>query len=213
MFHIHECVYKEIHSQMLHHFKMDQVDLSSSGACDSLGWQPRRIVFIFMFLYICFCVSCFVIPDSISLGMQLCFAYTFSMIQLIEVTGLMRGESQRSALLMCVTLVTGTVMPTMQILSVMEGWQSVTMADIFGYVYMIKEVVVQVVIKDNTSRVPGITRVHAMLVVGLWVFSETVFRIFGGSIVSDEGPIDKIVYIVRMSPHFYMTFISITRIN
>lgn len=187
--------------------------MSSVGTCQSLRWQPRRIIFIFTFMYVCFCYSCFMIPESIPLGDSLCFAYIFSMIQLIEVAGLMRGESIRSAVLMCVTLLTGTVLPTVQILLVMEGMGERGTADIFGYVFILKEVGMHLTMKDNTTRVEGISLVHSVVAVLCWVVSEIAFRIVGGSVVFDTRAVGDAVYIARMSPHLYMALITLTRIN
>jgi len=187
--------------------------MSSVGTCQSLRWQPWRIIFIFTFMYVCFCYSCFMIPESIHLGDSLCFAYIFSMLQLIEVAGLMRGESIRSAVLMCVTLLTGTVFPTVQILLVMNGTGERGIADVFSYVCILKEVGMQLTMKDNTTRVQGISLVHSMLAVFCWVVSETVFRIVGEGVVFDTRAVENVVYIARMSPHLYMTLITLTRIN
>jgi hypothetical protein len=168
---------------------------------------------VFLFMYSCFCYSIYAIPDSIPYAHAQAFIYIFSMLQLIEVAGFLRGESLRSAVLLVVTLVTGPVLSTIQILLVMQGYNEQWISDAFGYVLIIKEAGSQLMIRDNTSRVPGISLVQSIVVVALWIISETVFRIAGNGIVYESVTTEKFVYIVRMSPHFYMTLITLTRIN
>ena len=46
-------------------------------------WPLRNLFFVTFFLYACFAASVFIIPDSISSGESLSFAFTFSMIQMV----------------------------------------------------------------------------------------------------------------------------------
>ena len=41
-------------------------------------------LFVF-FLYIGFCIASFVIPDSVAFGESLCFAFSYAMVQVLEV--------------------------------------------------------------------------------------------------------------------------------
>ena len=114
------------------------------------------------------------------------------MLQLIEVAGFLRGESLRSAVLLCVTLVTGPVLSTIQIRLVMQGYNERGFLDVFGYVLML---------------------VHSIVVVAFWIISAAVFRIVGNGTVYDSVTIEKLVYIIPMSPLLYMTLITLTRTN
>jgi hypothetical protein len=83
----------------------------------------------------------------------------------------------------------------------------------FGYVFILKEVGMHLTMKDNTTRVQGISLVHSTVAVFCWVVSEIAFCIVGGGAVFDTRAVGDAVYIARMSPHLYMALITLTRIN
>ena len=186
--------------------------------CMSLNfkWQHQTLIYVSLFLYVTFCVSCAIIPDSIPFGQSLCFAYIFSMVQMIEVSFFIRGENVRSLMLMCVTLFTASVMPTTQIYLVMTGECSRAAMDMYSYVYMLKEVVLHMVMRDNAVKAPCISRATFASIICIWVITETVFFFTGDkyAYLEEKGPLDKAIITARLTPQFFITFINtLTQMN
>jgi hypothetical protein len=173
-------------------------------------WQHWKLICVSCFLYIAFCVSCVIIPDSIHFGESLCFAYIFSMMQMIEVAFFIRGDNLLSLVLMCVTLFTASVMPTTQIFLVMEGGYSKETRDMYSYVYMLKEVVLHIVMRYNAVKAPCISRATYAFIVCIWAITETVFYFSVGDneYESDRGAFNKAVIAARLAPQFFMAFIT-----
>lgn len=171
-------------------------------------WQRHKLICVTLFLYICFCVSCSMIPDSVLFGESLCFAYIFSMMQMIEVAFFIRGENLHSLLLMCVTLFTASVMPTIQMYQVMTGGYSREIGDMCSYIYMLKEVGMYLAMRDSTVRGQSITQISYTLIVLIWVIIETVFFFSIGDSLDYEGAIKKAVSVARLAPQFFMALIT-----
>ena len=83
-----------------------------------------------LFLYFGFCTASFFIPDSVGFGESLCFAYTYAMVQVLEVA-LFKGS--RTFAIVCAFF--ASVMPTLQILQGLQNSYSVAADSLWGVVY------------------------------------------------------------------------------
>lgn len=169
-------------------------------------WCRKKPLIVSAFLYICFCMSCVLIPESIAFSDSLCFAFVFSMIQMLAVALFMQGESLLSSGLMCVTLFFATVVPTLQMYLVMGGMYSKELADTYSCMYMLKELVLHLVLGYTGGGVLHVSKIQSIVVAMGWFLSETVLYMLSLPDVDSPGDFDKLFYIARMAPFFYMAF-------
>lgn len=187
------------------------IEMSKDVTCRSLIYNHKKTVFVSLFLYGCFGVSALIIPQSVSFGPSLCFAYVFSMIQMIEVAVFMQRESLVSSVLMCMTLFTACVLPTMQIYQVMTGEYSTELGDIYSYIYMGKEVILHVTIRYTGFKTVYMSATHSVGIFLLWLCIETLFFV----LTVDEiiSGYENVVCIARLTPQFYMAALTLVIAN
>jgi hypothetical protein len=175
-------------------------------------WPRRNVSFVTLFLYGCFFVSVFVIPDSISSGESLSFAFTFSMMQMVEVALFMRFESLYNFLFLVLSLSTACVLPTLQIFLVMQGEYSVDIQNICGYIYMFKELMLFFMSKGNLDKRPNLHRAH-ILVLSVWGVFEAVFIFIESDFENEKNSMEKLMKISRLTPLFCMAFFTLLRMT
>ena len=183
------------------------LDMSTIDTPKSIAWQNRKLIFITVVLYTCFCVSCAVVPGSIRFGPSLCFAFIFSMIQMIQVTLFMQREGVLREVMMCTTLCAAAILPSMQIYIVTQMGYSEERGNLFDYAYMFKEIALHITIRYIGTKTDYLTKGHSTLVVWSWIVIETfvyidqrrgMYPILGNS-----------VEVARRTPHFIMAFITL----
>ena len=173
-----------------------------------MGIWPTRTACVVSSIYVCFVVCCFAIPGSIRFGCSLAFAYTFSMLQMVEVTTFMRIQSLQSTAFACISLLTACVIPSIQILMVMypDGYTRHT-DDTYGYIYGVKELVVYVLIRRRTkTRLFQKTHVTAVCV---WIFILIFYHLCFVRVVEDMAytiPLDQIGCLIKFSPVFMVSY-------
>jgi len=166
-------------------------------------------------IYVCFVVSCFAVPESIPCGPSLAFAYTFTMLQMVEVAIFLRVDSIQNTLFAAISLLVGCVVPTVHILTAMEhGIHGQYVDNVCGHIYFLKELVVYVIIRRR-SRMPLIRRTHVTTML-LWVVVEILFHVFIVRIAEDfhyEIPIRSLASLIRSTPVFILSFVTIKSIE
>jgi hypothetical protein len=187
------------------------MEISRGVTCRTFTWRRKKPIFLSIFLYSFFIVSALVIPESVSFGPSLCFAYVFSMIQMLEVAVFMQSENILSSVLMFITLFTATIMPTMQMYQVMTGYYSKELGEQYGYLYMTKEIVLHAAAVFTSAKVVSISKIHSIIVVLIWICSETLFFI----LTTDEliYGYENLVCIARLTPQFYMATLTLVRMS
>lgn len=175
-------------------------------------WPLRNLFFVTFFLYACFAASVFIIPDSISSGESLSFAFTFSMIQMVEVSLFMRFESWLNFFLLCLSLVTASVLPTMQIFLVMQGEYSQLIQNICGYVYMSKELVLVFTSRSIFMKSHNLRRAH-IVVLSVWVIFEILFLVLIGELEYEKNTWQKLLCLARLTPFFCMACLTFLRMT
>ena len=175
-------------------------------------WPRRNLFFVSFFLYACFSVSVFVIPDSIASGESLSFAFTFSMMQMVEVALFLRFENWSHFLLLCLSLSTASVLPSLQIFLVMQGQYSMQIQNICGYVYMLKELVLFSMSRGNLINIPYLQRAH-YIVLTVWVLVETSFLFLTSEFESEKNVSLKMLYLLRLTPLFCMAGFTLVRMT
>ena len=179
--------------------------------------KPRvlrpTMFFVVFCLYVCFCVSCGVIPDSVEFGHSLCFAYTFALTQMLQVAILMRTESINSFCLLSITLVTGCVFPTMQMYNVMQYTYSAMQNDAFAWLYMFKEVSVCLITapKLSGSNVPYVSRAFMMICFS-WVLIEFMIHLFVDQDMASNSVIGVLSDLLRFSPQFCIAILTLVHL-
>jgi hypothetical protein len=172
-------------------------------------WPRQNIFFVSIFIFTCFCVSAFVIPESISFGESLCFAFTFSMMQMVELGLFLRHDGWKNSCVLCMSLCSGCVLPSVQIYLVMQGEYTSPFENICGYLYMVKEILLFLLVRNSLQKV--LVRVHLMIIV-IWTVSEIIFLILSVESYSKDT-LDKVIYVLRLSPLFCMAFLTLVRMT
>ena len=169
-----------------------------------------NLFFTVGFLYVLFCVICVIIPNWVDFGQCLCFAFTFSMIQMLQVGIFMRTESIHSFCLMALTLVTGCIFPTMQMYAVIQKEYSVMHNDIFAWLYMLKEMSLCHITAPRVtgSRMPCVERAFVMVGVS-WMIIETLVYVFVDQIFPSETIFGALSTVVRFSPQFCVALLTL----
>ena len=157
-------------------------------------------------LFIAFCVSAFIIPDSVMFGESLCFVYTYAMLQMLQVA-LFTGNS-------CGTLILAifaTVLPILQLLKAIQNNYTIGDDNLYGELYMGKEILLYMITKNtDTKRVYTRRHVQDRLVVAvvtLWVVMDIVFFLKDIN-MSYRTTTDKCLYIIRFTPVFLMSVVN-----
>ena len=185
------------------------MDTSKSATCQTFVWRKKTPIFASIFIYFCFCVSCLIVPDSVNFGACLCFAYFFSMIQMLEVASFMQGGSLISYGLMCLTLFAASIMPTMQMYQVIVGDYSKGLDVMYNAVYMMKEICLHIARIYMGGGTLAPSRIHSTFVVLAWITVETVNYTIMINFEEVFYGYENVVYIVRLTPHFYMACLSL----
>jgi hypothetical protein len=160
-----------------------------------------------LFLYFGFCTASFFIPDSVGFGESLCFAYTYAMVQVLEVS-LFKG----SLVFVSVCAFFASVMPTLQILQGLQNSYSVAVDNVYGELYMGKEIMLYVmhtkyhVNKPNTDRCRRDSIVSFLLF--MWVIFDLLFW-FSDTVAAYKTVFEKSMYIARFSPVFGLAMINL----
>ena len=132
-----------------------------------------------LFLYFGFCTASFFIPDSVGFGESLCFAYTYAMVQVLEVA-LFKGS--RTFAIVCAFF--ASVMPTLQILQGLQNSYSVAADNVYGELYMGKEILLYAMQTkyqiDKRSTDKGRMDSIFSFLIFMWVLFD-IFLIFGHS--------------------------------
>jgi hypothetical protein len=204
-------IYKTAYIETIQMGIQIDLEMSMGSSCSSLLYSRRNPVFLSVFLYGCFCMSSAIIPESINYGPSLCFAYVFSMIQMLEVSTFMQSESVLGFGLMCMTLFSASVIPTMQIYQVMTGDYSKELGEVYSYIYMGKEIILHVAMKYRGVKSVSFSVAHSFLVLFVWGLTEFLFFI----LISDEliSGYENIVCIARLTPQFYLAALTLIHSN
>jgi hypothetical protein len=183
------------------------MDVPNSKTYQGLVWRKKKPIFVSAFLYGCFCVSCMIIPDTVNVSY--CFAYFFALFQMIEVASFMDGVSVISCCLLCTTLFTASIMPTMQMYQIIVGFYSKELDTIYKGVYMLKEIGLHTARIYTGGNKVSPSVIHLTLVVCTWISLETVSYIMIIKIEEDFYEYVNLVYIVRLTPLFYMACLTL----
>jgi hypothetical protein len=140
-------------------------------------------------------------------GESLCFAYTYAMVQMIEVA-LFRGKYIGT----CILIIFAFILPTLQILKAIQNKYTIEMDHLYGELYMGKEIVLYL-----STRVKSNRRIHSnrlfhdnvvSVIICVWVVLEIVFS-FKDINTSYRTVSDKLLYIARFAPIFLMVVVNI----
>jgi hypothetical protein len=157
-------------------------------------------------LYIGFCVSAFLIPDSVMFGESLCFAYTYAMVQVLGVALFTGGRYGVvcGAIFAC-------VLPTAQILQALQNTYTAEIDNIYGELYMGKEILFYLNLRRSYVKKNGIDRHHADIMVSVCVFIWLLMHLMFWFIEPNrlyKTAQDKIFCIISLSPSFWMALIN-----
>ena len=172
--------------------------------------QNAKLAFVNLFFYACFCVSCVLIPDSILMGHSLCFAYTFGMVQMVEVAMFLHDDNFYSTISMVIALLCGSVLPTFQMYMVMMGFGLQPDTDsVFEYVYTCKTIFVYVSTRVRYTTTPfsvsSTDRVN-ITILALCVCIKYIFSL-------RDAWFDYVLVVetvLRFSPIFFISFLSLS---
>ena len=160
-----------------------------------------------LFLYFGFCTASFFIPDSVGFGESLCFAYTYAMVQVLEVA-LFRG----SRTFAIVGVLFASVLPTLQILQGLQNSYSTAADNVYGELYMAKEIMLYIIhgkyqpdktIADKCRRDSIVS-----YLVFTWVLFDLVFW-FSNTDAVYKTVLEKSMYIARFSPVFGLAIVNL----
>jgi hypothetical protein len=161
------------------------------------------LVFI---LFLSFCVASFIIPHSVMFGESLCFAYTYAMVQIIEVA-MFEGNFIGT----CILLVFALILPLSQILKGIQNQYMMEIDNIYGELYMGKEILLYWYVTSTSRR-----RIHfdkrsrdnmVSSIICTWILLEIVFSCQGIS-TSYKTIGEKFLYIARFAPAFSMVVVN-----
>jgi hypothetical protein len=155
-------------------------------------------------VYIGFIVTVFVIPDHIAFGESLCFAYTYNMMQVMQLRHFKHNKY---------ALITGVVFafaaPTTQIFLVMVGGYNASLDKVFGELYMCKEIILYMFMRvyccgcsDELVRRTGKVDTLVCALVGTWVLFDSNFWIH------EEMDL-KLMRIIHFTPVFFMALLGV----
>ena len=164
-------------------------------------WPRSNLFCLVFFLYICFVVCTFIIPDNIASGEWLSFAFTFSMMQMVEVSLFVRYEDLQHRLLLCISLLVASVLPSLQIFLVMQGEYSTQAQNICGYVYMFKELLIWFFCKTHLHKTSFLLKAY-LLVVLWWIIMEIIFYSISEDMENEKNTAQKILCVTRLTPFF-----------
>jgi hypothetical protein len=131
------------------------------------------------------------------------------MIQMLEVASFMQGGSLISYGLMCLTLFAASIMPTMQMYQVIVGDYSRGLDVMYNAVYMMKEICLHIARIYMGGGTLAPSRIHSTFVVLAWITVETVNYTIMINFEEVFYGYENVVYIVRLTPHFYMACLSL----
>lgn len=172
---------------------------------DSEVFRGSEMHTVMASIFVFFMVTVFLIPDSIPFAESLCFAYTFGIIQAMEVV-LMKGNT------LCVTIgfVFACILPATQFLLVMGGVYSESTDHSYVEVYMLKELFMYLFHrfhrKSISHRVVMDTTVCVLM--GMWVLIDVLIWMNYLQMV-ETATIMKLANIVRFSPVFLMALVNV----
>ena len=176
-------------------------------------WPRRNLYFLTFFLYTCFVVSSFIIPDTIAFGEWLSFAFTFSMMQMVETALFLRFENWQNFILLCLSLLIASVLPSFQIFLVMQGDFSVQSQNMCGYIYMLKELILYFFHRGSFLKTSLFFKAHIVVII-VWIILEFLCQFVVTDLESDKNFLTKMFCILRLSPLFCMgcfTFLRMTK--
>jgi len=158
-----------------------------------------------VFLYIGFCASAFMIPDSVLFGESLCFAYTYAMVQVL---GVARFTGGRYWFIVAVTF--ATIVPTLQILRGVQNLLTVAADNVCRQLYMGRELLFYLR-ERNPPKTICVEKLHRDIYVSLfvfiWLLIDTLFRVFEPNALYKTTP-EKMLSILHLSPPFWMALLS-----
>jgi hypothetical protein len=133
-------------------------------------------------------------------------------MQMVEVALFLRFENWSHFLLLCLSLSTASVLPSLQIFLVMQGEYSMQIQNICGYVYMLKELVLFSMSRGNLINIPYLQRAH-YIVLTVWVLVETSFLFLTSEFESEKNVSLKMLYLLRLTPLFCMACFTLVRMS
>jgi hypothetical protein len=159
------------------------------------------------FLYGGFCIASFFIPDSVGFGESLSFAYTYAMVQVLEV-GLFTGSTH----FVVIGIVFASVLPTLQILQGLQNSYTVNIDNIYGELYMAKEIILYSIKRNSYTHRSNLEKSTkdsiASWLVCVWAILDLVFW-FTDTNAAYKTMIQKSMYIARFSPVFGLAILNI----
>jgi hypothetical protein len=175
-------------------------------------WPRLNVICVTLFLYAAFVVSVFVIPDNIFSGESLSFAFTFSMMQMVEVAVFMRLTNVKNLLLLLLSLLTASVLPIVQIYLVMNGEYSMHTQNVCGYIYMFKELVLFYVSRGNLNKTSYLYRAH-FVVLTVWGVLEGVFYFIRADFEYELSTPQKLFSVARLTSFFCLACFTLLRMT
>ena len=160
-----------------------------------------------LFLYFGFCTASFFIPDSVGFGESLCFAYTYAMVQVLEVA-LFKG----SRTFAIIGVLFASVMPTLQILQGLQNSYSVAADNVYGELYMGKEILLYVMQTKHQIDKRSTDKCRRDSIVSFLVFTWVLFDLifwFSDTVSAYKTVLEKCMYIARFSPVFWLTIVNL----
>jgi hypothetical protein len=172
------------------------------------GIKPQYDMKIFaLFLYLGFCIASFFIPDSVGFGESLCFSYTYAMVQVLEVA-LFTGRAP----FVVVGVVFACVLPTMQILQGLQNSYTIAVDNIYGELYMGKEIILYMLQRNRHSNRANFNRQRQDSIITffvcIWVIMDLVFWVSDNN-AAYKTFFQKSMYIGRFSPVYWMAIINV----
>jgi hypothetical protein len=162
-------------------------------------------LFVF-FLYIGFCIASFAIPDSVAFGESLCFAYSYAMVQVLEVA-LFTGNAK----FLVIGIVFASVLPTLQILQGLQNSYTTLIDNIYAELYMSKEIILYMLQRNRHSNGAIDRQGHDSIVtlfVYIWILMDLIFWTLETN-AAYKTFLQKSIYIARFSPVYWMAVINV----
>ena len=160
-----------------------------------------------LFLCATFCVVVFIIPENVAFAESIVFGYIFLLLQMAALP-LLNGHKR---ILLCSTVFV-IVVPTSQFLSCIASEYTKDMAVMYGFAYVVKELILYLTIRAGVLQRPRSPKSYDKSIAVALLAWATIGCFVHYVIPDDPSQITvyaKILHILHYTPLFFMLHVNV----